>query len=371
MADRALHVVQVSFHADHRRRDAETLLEVWPTVPSVAAAVARAGVEITVIQTAHRHETVRREGVEYQFLDDAHRRPKRVIDRVCSLAPSVVHVQGFHHSLAVHTLAAAARAPVLVQDHGSVEPHGWRRLTWRWAFRPIAATAFTVREQAAPWKECGVLRRDLPVFDVLDGSSTFTPGDQAEARRVTGLGGNPCLLWTGRLNANKDPLMMLDAVERALASLPDGRLWCCFGDAPMLADVRARIQASDTLRDRVALLGTRPRDHMELLYRSADFYIQTSHREGGGYSLLEAMSCGTSGIVTDIPPSRRIVGDGGSLTPVGDAPALAAAIVDWSSRDFPTLRRRARQRFEHELTFDAIGRQLCDAYESLAASRAS
>ena len=365
-----LRVAQVSFHADAQRRDGESLLRAWPTLPAVAASVAHAGVDVTIVQTAHADETICRDGINYHFVNDARRRPRRVIDRVASLAPDVVHVQGLHHALAVRTLVGAVRgAPVLVQDHGGVPPKGWRRLAWQWAFRSIGGVAFTTREQAMPWIDAGVLPPTVPVFDVLEGSSSFSPGDQSDARRVTGLVGDPCLLWTSRLDANKDPLMMLDAVERAVPHLPALRLWCCFGQAPLLDAVRARIERSDVLRDRVVLLGTRAHDQMTLLYRAADFYIQTSHREGSGYSLLEALSCGTPAIATNIPPTRRIVGDAGSLTPVGDSVALAAAIVEWSSRDRADQRRAARARFDSALGFDTIGRELCAAYETLAAEQ--
>jgi glycosyltransferase involved in cell wall biosynthesis len=257
-------------------------------------------------------------------------------------------------------------APILVQDHGGLPPRGWRRRAWRSAFRPIAAAAFTAREQVAPWIESRVLCFKIRVFDVLEGSSTFGPGDRAAARAATGMFGDPCLLWTGRLDENKDPLMMLDAVERAAVDRPDLRLWCCFGKAPMLGAVEHRISASPVLRDRVVLLGTRPSDAMEAYYRGADFYVQTSHREVSGFSLLEALSCGTPPLVTDIPAARRIVGDAGALTPVGDAAALASAIVEWSARDQSLLRAAARARFEDALTFDAIARQLRGAYEMLA-----
>lgn len=368
---RALRVVQVSFHADALRRAGATLLEEWPTLPAVAAGVAHAGVHVSVVQMAHADETIRRDPIDFHFVVDAGRRPRRVIDRVASLAPDVVHVHGFHHAFAIKTLIGAVRGvPVLVQDHGGVPPRGWRRMAWRWAFRSIDGVAFTARELAAPWME-HVLRSDVPVFDVLEGSSGFTCGDQTDARRDTGLCGDPCLLWTSRLDANKDPLMMLDAVERAVAHLPNARLWCCFGEAPMLEAVNSRITSSEALRDRVVLLGTRPHDELERLYRAADFYIQTSHREAAGFSLLEAMACGTPPIVTDIPPSRCIVGDAGSLTPAGDAPAMAAALIAWAARDRSTLRRNARARFDTALTFDAIGRQLREAYESLVESCAS
>jgi glycosyltransferase involved in cell wall biosynthesis len=119
------------------------------------------------------------------------------------------------------------------------------------------------------------------------------------------------------------------------------------------------------------LLGTRTHDEMTLLYRAADFYVQTSHREGSGYSLLEAMACGTPPIVTDIPPTRFIVDDAGSLTPVGDAPAMAEALLAWAGRDRSLLRLGARARFDAALTFDVIGRQLRGAYESLVEACAS
>ena len=303
----------------------------------------------------------------YYFVDDTSRRPARVFDRVASLAPDVVHVQGLAFPRATRPLSRAVPGvPILVQDHGSVVPTGWRASAWRLAHSPIAGVAFTSREQATPWKRAKVLRADLPVFEVLESSSDFTPGDREDARRATGMSGDPCLLWTGRLDANKDPLTMLAAFELAATKLPDARLWCCFGDAPLLAAVQERIAHSAVLRERVVMLGTRPHDELEMRFRAADFFVQTSHREGSGYSLLEAMACGTTPLVTDIPAMRAIVGGAGSLTPVGDASALAEAIVAWAARDRAALRRATRARFDGALTFEAIGRQLRGAYESLA-----
>jgi glycosyltransferase involved in cell wall biosynthesis len=117
----------------------------------------------------------------------------------------------------------------------------------------------------------------------------------------------------------------------------------------------------------VTLVGTRPHEEMELRFRAADFFIQTSHREGSGYSLLEALSCGTPALVTDIPAARRIVGDVGSLTPVGDANSLAEAMVAWAACDPGPLRHAARSHFERTLTFEAIGQELRKAYEALVA----
>lgn len=379
-----LRVVQVSFHVDALRRSGTTLLDAWPTLSGVAAGVARAGVDVCVVQAAPADETIERDGVAYHFVDDGHRaplrvpgvvtipaRPSRIVERVIASGPDVVHVHGLNHPLATRRLAGLlGGVPMLVQDHGTREPMGWRRRAWRWAYAPVAGLVFTAREQVTPFVRVGAMREDISVFEAFEGSSSFVPGDREAAQRATGMSGDPCVLWTGRLDTNKDPFTMLAAFERAAPSLPNARLWCCFGKAPLLDDVRARIESSAVLRERVTLVGTRPHAEMEQRYRAADFFVQTSHREAGCFSLIEALACGTTPLVTDIPAARRIVGEVGALAPVGDAEALAGTVVVWAGRDRATLRAAARARFDAALTYDAIGCQLRAGYEAVARNAA-
>jgi glycosyltransferase involved in cell wall biosynthesis len=225
---------------------------------------------------------------------------------------------------------------------------------------------FTARAQADAFKAAGILRPELPVFEVIEGSSTFTTGDQSAARAATGLSGDPCLLWVGNLDANKDPLMVLDAVAAAVGALPNLRLHMCYRYAPLLEAVRSRI-AAPALAGRVTLHGEIGYPQIEAHFRAADFVVQASHAEGSGYGVIEALACGTTPLVTDIPSFGRITGDGefGALVPLGESGALARAIEDWSRRDRALLRRRAREHFERSLSFEAIGRQLLSAYRQL------
>ena len=378
---RRIRVVQVTLVADPQGRDAETLLRIWPTGPAVAAGVAGGGVEPTIVYAATRRQTLQRDGVTFHFIDDTRaaplrlaggiripRRPQRLFEFVASLGPDVVHVHGFQYPVAIWQLVRSLPGiPVLIQDHASPVPEGWRRLLWRAACRRVAGVAFTAREQAAPFFAVGVFRPGLPVFEVLEGSSPFTPGDRDVARREAGIHGDPCFLWTAHIDANKDPLTVLTAFRQAAPRLPDARLWCCFGTAPLLDAVHRFLEQDPILRQRVTLLGPRPHDAMESLFRAADFLVQASHHEGSGFSVIEALSCGTTPLVTDIPSFRRILDDGraGSLTPVGDAVAMAEAMVAWSQRDRPALRRAARAHFEQALTYNVIGRQLRTAYRAL------
>ncbi|HEY8312110.1 MAG TPA: glycosyltransferase family 4 protein, partial [Gemmatimonadaceae bacterium] len=295
--------------------------------------------------------------------------PGRLIAMVRSLKPDVVHVHGFHHPRAIQSLGQVlGDAPILVQDHATRAPRGWRAGIWRALCRRLAGVIFTSRDQAQPFVDAGVFSRDLPIFEVLESSVHFSPGDQQSARRDTGLGGDPCFLWTGHLNENKDPLTTLAAFARVVSQLSNARLWCCFGTAPLMKQVTKYIDSHPGLADRVTFLGDRPHSEMEQLFRAADFFVQTSHRESTGYSLIEALACGTPALVTDIPASRRITANGrvSSLTPVGDAHALATAMVAWAQRNRLESRRAARSWFEESLSFECIGRELRAAYESVA-----
>jgi len=384
VARSSAHAVQVSFFVDPQARDGESLLQEWHTLPGVAAGAARAGAFVTIVQAAARREILERDGVVFHFIDDSRsfqlrlpwgvgmlRPSPPLVELVKSLRPDVIHLHGFVDPVAIWRFAHAVRdVPVLLQDHATRLPHGLHRKLWSKVCRSVDAVAFTTRAQAQPFFEAGVFPREMRLFEILEGSSFFTPGDRSAARHRTGIHGDPCLLWTGNLDSNKDPLTALDAFERAAPRLRDPRMWCVFRQAPLFDAVRRRIAASPTLSARVTLLGKRPYNEMEDLFRAADFFVQTSHFEGSGFSALEALACGTPALLTDIPSFRRIVnqGEAGSLTPVGDGLALGEAMVRLAGTGAPDMRRVAKEWFERGLSFDAIGRDLCAAYESLARS---
>ena len=369
-----MHAVQVGWVLDAERREPAALLDAWPTLCDVACAANADGVRVTVIQAAHRDALIERGGVTFHFVAGASARAvmRRLVARAAELRPDILHVQGLSFPIQTRVLTRAfPRVPVLVQDHGSRPPTWWKRPLHRWGLAGIAGAAFTAREQAAPFVAAGVLRPDLPVFEVLESSSRFTPGDRDAARRATGLYGDPCLAWVGRLDANKDTLTVLDAVSRALPSLPGVQLWCCYTDAPLFEAVHARLAAEPALAARVHLLGRLPHERVQEVLRAADFLVLGSHAEGSGYAVIEALACGTTPLVTDIPSFRRITGGGGygALSPPGDAAAMARALVDWAARDRDALRRAARAHFERALSFDAVGEELRAAYRALAAAR--
>jgi glycosyltransferase involved in cell wall biosynthesis len=127
---------------------------------------------------------------------------------------------------------------------------------------------------------------------------------------------------------------------------------------------------SVVLQSRVHLVGALKHADVQWALRAADFLLQASHREGSGYAVIEALACGTTPIVTDIPSFRRITGGGavGALFSAGDVHGMARALLRLTAQDQAALRTQATRHFEVNLTFDAVGRELRAAYTRVAAS---
>lgn len=360
-----LHVTQINFHpapADQRLADT---LERWPSLADIAEAVASAGARVTVIQRAAHAELLHRDGVDYRYVvaDDADLVPG-MARLLTELRPDVVHVHSLGAAAQAHALSLALPSvPILLQDHADRMPAWWRRGRWRRWYASARGVAFTAPEQARPYVYTGLFGPAMRLFAIPESTSRFTPGSRAHAWTETGLYGDPCVLWVGHLQSNKDPLTVLDGIARAAESLPGLQLWCAFGTAPLLASVRQRVEGDVRLAGRVHLLGRVPHERVQSLMRAADIFVSGSHMESCGYALLEAMACGVTPVVTNIPSFRALTGDIGRLWPAGDAGALAGALVDAASRRIAPQTVRAH--FERHLSLQAVGRRWVDAYVQL------
>lgn len=368
-----LRVAQVSCLIDRGQGSPVAVLRKWPTIPMVAEAAARSGCEVTVLQSSHTSATHRENGVCYRFVAEpqigpgpgAGLAPWRIKAALRDLRPDVVHFHGLAHPLHLRA-SCAAGAPVLVQDHAS-RPGGRGRLARRWSMRRATACAFTSADQAADFFRTGDLPPDIPILAVPECSTRFTAGNREAARSQSGVYGEPALLWVGRLNANKDPLLVLRSVRRALDKLAGLHLWCAYGAADLLPECEAILGDDPLLAERVHLLGKVAHQDIETLCRACDLFVSASRFEGSGYALLEAIACGLAPVVSDIPSFRALTGTGeiGRLVPVGDGEGLADAIVAQGLS--PTPRVDVLRLFDRELSPNALGRKLVETYRIVMA----
>lgn len=367
---------------DPAGRTPETLLAAWPSLPGMAEGLRRAGADVAVVVAARHDADLTRFGVRYRFVDEGRGRglrrhlgmraaphPRRSLAWARSVGADVIHLHGLSFPRQAAALARPG-VPLLAQDHKDRPVTGWRRPLHARAFAALDGVSFTHREQARPFVEAGMIEEDLPVFEIVEGSTTFAPGDRDAARARIGVWGAPALLWVGDLNEVKDPMTVLDGVALAAGAVPTLRLWMVFRGGAREAEVRRRVADERALSERVHLVGPVEHGRMEAYMRAADVLVTGSRWEGSGYALIEAMACGTAAVVTDIPPHRAILGGDppGAFFPVGDGVALAGALRSVAPRT-RSLAAAARDRFVDALSWDRIGEALLGAYEALRAGR--
>ena len=377
MQHRLLHVAQISFFSDLQARSPAELLDAWPSLGDVAEAACGAGIRVSVVQASSHTQRIDRRGVSYYFLPFGEGQRDAVQNAALGellgrLAADVFHVHGLgfpRDSLLLASLAPGV--PIILQDHANEPPRFWRRPLWRRQMSVTAGIAFCALTQARPFADAGLIHSDTPLYEIPESTSRFVPGDREDARRITGLDGDPALLWVGHLNANKDPLTVLDGISAAVRELPRLQLFCCFGVAPLLREVQDRIARDPALHGRVHLIGRVSHERIEQLMRAADLFVLGSHREGSGYSLIEALACGLPPVVTDIPSFRSLTGAGsvGKLWPCNDPHALSQALQSVARHGGSEMRATVRAHFERELSFNALGVKLMAMYEDVLARK--
>jgi glycosyltransferase involved in cell wall biosynthesis len=366
-------VVQVNYAFDKGLTDPDAILDRYATLTGWSEAVAAAGASRSaVVQRFHRSARLSRNGVEYVFVATDLSRT------VAAFQPDVAHVNGL--AFAARTWLLRRFLPpstiLVVQNHSDTGPMGrapMLRLIGRATRGVVDAFLFAADEHVARWRSAGFIAPGQRTYQVMESSTRMEPIDRARARAASGVDGAPAVLWVGRLNANKDPLTVLGAFESALASLPDATLTMVFGTSELVDEVRARIDGSPLLRDRVRLAGDVAHTDIAAFFSAADLFIVGSHHEGSGYSLIEALACGATPIVTDIPTFRLLTGGGaaGHLWAAEDAAGCARAIVEASGRVSDADRARVRAHFARHFSWDAIGRRAMDIYADVITRRAS
>ena len=374
-------IVQANAVYDADAKTPNELLDRYLTLTEWSTAVSRAGAEVLVVQRFHTAATVERDGIRYEFVTDKESpwlstrgAPTPFIDAIVKEAPGVVHVNGLIFPGLVEAIRGKAepRNVIIAQHHGGEFPlRGsglsgiWLRRRWYRGLAAADALSFTAAEQAEPWRTAGVIGNQR-VIEIIEASTTMRSVDRARARTAIALDGSPLILWVGTLTTNKDPLTVLDGLERALPQLPGARALMVFGDNTLIESVDQRVRASSLLTDRVTLVGRLDRDELANFYAAADVFISGSHYEGSGDALIEAMSAGVVPVVTDIPSFRAIAGDAGARWTPGDADAFARVLVAVCSADLDVQKAAAKARFDRFLSWEAIGRCTVAEYSAIA-----
>jgi glycosyltransferase involved in cell wall biosynthesis len=147
----------------------------------------------------------------------------------------------------------------------------------------------------------------------------------ADAVSTRDYDGELTLLTVGRLDAEKNPLLLADIMTRLLASGRRWRLLVC-GDGPMREELHERLSQLGLL-EHVELLGYVPIDGGLLdLYRTSHAFLHVSWTEGFPQVLVEAFATGLPTVATAVGGVPAAAAGAAVLIEPGDAEAAAAAL---------------------------------------------
>ncbi len=375
-----MRIVQANAVYDPAAKTPADLLDLYRTLTEWSTAVAQAGAEVSVVQRFHTTATLEHDGVRYEFVKDKEPPwlstkggPPPFVDAIVKASADVIHVNGLIFPQLVASIRgkAGARTAIVVQHHGGEFPiRGsglvgiWLRQRWKGGLAAANAFSFTAAEQAEPWRAAGMLG-DQRIIEIIEASTTMREVERERARTAIGAAGAPLILWVGRLTTNKDPLTVLDGLERALPRLPGARAILLFGDDALFESVEERVRGSALLAAQVTLAGRVHRDEMPNYYGAADVFVSGSHFEGSGYALIEAMSAGVVPVVTNIPSFRAIAGEDYARWTPGDADDFARALIHACSADLGPQKKAVKERFDRVLSWEAIGARTVAEYNAL------
>jgi glycosyltransferase involved in cell wall biosynthesis len=220
----------------------------------------------------------------------------------------------------------------------------WRHAPWMYEFMEKRAFArmrhiFAVR-QSAVQRYKGLYPNLADRFSFIPtwvDSTVFLPTSsegerlltRSEFRSRNDLPGEARLLvFVGRLDQQKDPLLLIEALESCVAR--NSRIFLLIvGDGVLRFRVEDAARARDVY-EQIRFLGVRPPAQIAEILRAADLYVLSSAYEGMPIAVLEALATGLPVASTDVGEVRLVVKDGvnGRISADRSAGSFAEAIME-------------------------------------------
>jgi len=211
--------------------------------------------------------------------------------------------------------------------------------------------------------------------------SHFYPIPPDEAKEFIGIPADDrMMLFVGRI----EPLKGVDTLIKAISLIRQkGALdhHCCLcvsiiggepnADPETMTDEMTRLQQlcdQQGLGDLVTFLGRRGQDTLPYYYSAADVVVMPSHYESFGMVALEAMSCGTPVIATQVGGLAFLVQDGvtGFHIPVDDPAALAERLITiLDDHDLRAQMSRQAAEIAHNYAWEKIAASMNTLYQDV------
>ena len=232
----------------------------------------------------------------------------------------IVHAHYVPHSALVPAMMKRIKKkPLIVTFHGTdARIFPWKnrinRMLTMFVVNRSERVIAVSEEMKSVLKQLGCPDHKIAVMSVGVDTRVFHPRDKKGARELLELAvDKQIVLYVGRLHNMKGVKLIYECARHMPKTL-----FMMVGDGAVKTDAKNCI-----------FIGVSKHEEIPLWMSAADILVLPSYSEGLPTVVMEALSCGTPAIVTDVGGCPEVVKDGetGFVVPVGDVDALVERIT--------------------------------------------
>lgn len=250
---------------------------------------------------------------------------------------------------------ASNSCKVAVQLHADSLNKTWiKRKIQSICFKNINYLLVSGQSLAVAFTAAGIFSRSCKVIEVMEGSCDFVQRETSTVAERSSLK----LIWVGRFTPGKDIGTLLQACKLLDEQKIGYQLTIVSSGGVLEKQVNLRIDELQ-LRKNLRIISNVAHAAMQDLFWQADIFISTSLHEGSGWSLCEAMACGLTTVVSDIPSHRWMTknGEAGGLFTCGNAAQLVECIKKYNDGG-GLVSSVSRNIFNERLSFQSIAKTI-------------
>ena len=353
-------LVDITFHANSEFPDTDALVKAQ-SVSLIYVGILQQKMDIDVIKHISNPQTIIHETPGYRFFRTRNgffNIPFETLMYLKKKNPDFVMVQGLIFPIQVLALRffLGKKVKIILNHHADRPLKSVKKYFQRLADKSIDQYLFSSFGNAAEWIDCGQIKGYEKITQLPPTLTWFHQLSKAQCRWQLKWDNGMHYIWVGRLNVNKDPFTLIEAFENFLQVQPEAKLHLIYQSTELLDALTQKVSNSELLKNAVFFEAYIPNDELITWYNASNYFISTSHMEGGSVSILEAMACGCIPIVTSIPASLKTIKNGeyGYCFSPGKVDELFDIFVNTSNTNQHEFANKMEQYFQEEFSVAAV-----------------
>ncbi|MES2515731.1 MAG: glycosyltransferase family 4 protein [Bacteroidota bacterium] len=272
-----------------------------------------------------------------------------------------VIIHGLDYFLEAVFIKWFSGSKVIIQHHAEKTYLRKKARLMPWADKWIDAYFFNGKNVALPFIQKKCIASISKVYEVVEGSSNF----KLQSAKKTG--SFKQLVFIGRLNPNKNLMTLLKAILILKTMRSDFHLSVYYTSTELEKELKIYCKQNG-ITDTITFKGSVPKSEIESALNRSDIFVSCSLYEGSGYSLIEALACGTFPVVSHIPAFDFILEnliDKEQFEPISET-ELAHKLNKALNGSFTNQRKETiRKHFDNKCSDQAIVLQIENALTQL------